>query len=192
MIAGGDGSGRFRVHVVRHWRSSRIKSGKQRNKQGCRGVYQAVTPLIRSSDAMKTARLALVPLALATLSAPALAGPAINLAQAHIAAIAKGDVAAIMATTAPNATLHWIGGPLDGTYASADAQKPVWTKFTTAQGEQKTTVSDLTEAANPKGATVMANVVFAGKNAVKVRYVMLYTDGKLVDEIWQVDPDGKY
>ncbi len=38
----------------------------------------------------------------------------------------------------------------------------------------------------------MANVVFAGKNAVKVRYVMLYTDGKLVDEIWQVDPDGKY
>ncbi|RYC31279.1 nuclear transport factor 2 family protein [Lichenibacterium minor] len=141
---------------------------------------------------MKTASLALVPLALAALSAPAVAGPAADMAQAHIAAIAKGDVAAVMASTAPGATLHWIGGPLDGTYASVDAQKPVWTKFTSAQGDQKATVSDLSEAANPKGATVTANVVFAGKNAVKVRYVMLYTDGKLVDEIWQVDPNGKY
>jgi hypothetical protein len=141
---------------------------------------------------MKSASFAIVPIALAVLSAPALAGPAAEMAQAHIAAIAKGDVAAITALTAPGATLHWIGGPLDGTYASVDAQKPVWTRLTSAQGDQKAMVSDLSEAANPKGATVTANVVFAGKNAVKVRYVMLYTDGKLVDEIWQVDPNGKY
>lgn len=140
---------------------------------------------------MKTASLALVPIALAVLSAPALAGPAADMAQAHIAAIAKGDLVAITASTAPGAILHWIGGPLDGTYASAVSQKPVWTKFNSAQGEQKATVSDLSEVANPKGATVTANVVFAGKNAVKVRYVMLYTDNELVDEIWQVDPNGK-
>lgn len=136
---------------------------------------------------MRKSVLLAVPLALAALSGSALAGPAIDMAQAHFAAIAKGDIAAVTAMTAPNATLHWVGGPLDGTYAGANAQKPVWTKFATAQGEQKTTVSDLNEAANPKGATVTANVVFAGKNGVKVRYVLLYTDGKLVDEVWQVD-----
>ena len=53
-------------------------------------------------------------------------------------------------------------------------------------------MSDLAEAANPKGATVTANVVLAGKNNIKVRHVMLYTDGKLSDEIWQVDPNGKF
>ncbi len=136
---------------------------------------------------MRKSVLLAVPLGPAALSGPALAGPATKRAQAHFAAIAKGDVAAVTAMTAPNATLHWVGGPLDGTYAGADAQKPVWTKFATAQGEQKTTVSNLNEAADPKGATVTANVVFAGKNAVKVRYVLLYTDGKLVDEVWQVD-----
>ena len=141
---------------------------------------------------MKTLHVALSLAALAATVAPALAGPAADMAQAHIAAIAKGDVAAITAGTAPNAALHWVGGPLDGTYAGADTQKGIWTKFTAAQGEQKATVSDLAEAANPKGATVTANVVFAGKNAVKVRYVMLYTDGKLSDEIWQVDPNGKF
>ena len=141
---------------------------------------------------MKTLHLALVPAALIGLAVPALAGPAADMAQAHIAAIAKGDVAAITAGTAPNAALHWVGGPLDGTYAGVDAQKGVWAKFTAAQGEQKAAVSDLAEAANPKGATVTANVVFAGKNNVKVRYVMLYTDGKLSDEIWQVDPNGQF
>ena len=141
---------------------------------------------------MRKSALLTAPLALAALSGAALAGPATDMAQAHFAAIAKGDVAAITAMTAPNAALHWVGGPLDGVYGSAEAQKPVWTKFATAQGEQKATVSDLNEAANPKGATVTANVVFAGKNAVKVRYVLLYTDGKLVDEIWQIDPNGKF
>lgn len=136
--------------------------------------------------------LAILPCCFAALAGPALAGPAADMAQAHIAAIAKGDVSAITAGYAPNATLHWVGGPLDGFYAAPDKVKEVWTKFTAAQGEQKTTVSDLNEAANPKGATVTANVVFAGKNAVKVRYVLLYVDGKLADEIWQVDPNGKY
>ncbi len=141
---------------------------------------------------MKMLHLAISLATLAASAMPALADPASDMAQAHIAAIAKGDVAAITSATAPNATLHWVGGPLDGTYAGADTQKGIWTKFSAAQGEQKAKVSDLAEAANPKGATVTANVVFAGKNAVKVRYVSLYTDGKLSDEIWQVDPNGKF
>ncbi|WP_237480743.1 hypothetical protein [Lichenibacterium dinghuense] len=71
---------------------------------------------------MKISHIALLPAALAALATPALAGPAAEMAQAHIAAIAKGDVAAITASTAPNAALHWVGGPLDGTYAGADTQ----------------------------------------------------------------------
>jgi hypothetical protein len=31
-------------------------------------------------------------------------------------------------------------------------------------------------------------VTFTGKNVVKVRYVMLYRGGQLIDEIWQIDP----
>ena len=33
---------------------------------------------------------------------------------------------------------------------------------------------------------------FAGNNTVKVRHVLLYRDGKLVDEIWQVNPAATY
>ena len=48
----------------------------------------------------------------------------------------------------------------------------------------------MSEVANPKGATVTSDVTFAGKNTVKVRYVMVYRDGKLADEIWQVNPSA--
>ena len=81
---------------------------------------------------MKISPMALLPVALVGFANPAMAGPAPDMAQAHIAAITKGDVAAITASTAPNAALHWVGGPLDGTYAGADMQKGIWTKFTTA------------------------------------------------------------
>lgn len=139
---------------------------------------------------MKTFLLSTVAL---TLSAGiAFAGPAEDMAKTRIAAIAKGDVAAITSAYADGTTLQWVGGPLDGKYSGADKLKEVWTKFTTAQGDQKATVAAITEAANPKGATVIANVAFAGKNTVKVRYVMVYRDGKLADEIWQVDPNAAY
>ena len=55
-------------------------------------------------------------------------------------------------------------------------------------GRLKADISHLQEAANPKGATVTADVVFKGKTAIPVRYVLTYRDGKLVAEIWQIDP----
>lgn len=137
--------------------------------------------------------LTFAPLAvLALLAAPAFAGPAEDLAKTRIAAIAKGDVAAITTAYAPGAALHWVGGPLDGTYATPDKMKEVWTKFSTAMGEQKATIATISEAANPKGATVTADIALAGKNTIKVRYVMVLRDGKLVDEIWQVNPNASY
>ncbi|MDS4021667.1 MAG: nuclear transport factor 2 family protein, partial [Candidatus Competibacter sp.] len=58
-----------------------------------------------------------------------------------------------------------------------------------AQGELTVKVSNVQESANPKGATVIANVVFGGKNDIKVRYVLVYRDGKIVGEVWQIDPN---
>ena len=139
---------------------------------------------------MRLAAFAILPIALA--AGPALAGPAADLAKTRIDTIAKGDVAAILSGYAGSATLHWVGGPLDGTYASPDRLKEVWTKFATAQGLQTVGLAAVSEAANPKGATVAADMTLTGKATVKVRYVMVYRDGKVVDEIWQVNPNASY
>ena len=53
-------------------------------------------------------------------------------------------------------------------------------------------MTNVQESGNPKGDTVTANVVFAGKTTIKVRYIMMYRDGKLVNEIWQIDPSATY
>ena len=68
--------------------------------------------------------------ALATLfSGTAFAGPADD-ARTHFQAIGSGDLAALMRGYADNAHLTWVGGPLDGSYAGADAIRGVWEKFT--------------------------------------------------------------
>lgn len=117
----------------------------------------------------------------------ALAGPAED-ANAHFKAIAAGDVAKITQTYASNAALQWVGGPLDGTYAGADKIKEVWSNFVKAQGMLELTMGKLEESANPKGATITANVEFKGKSSIKVRYVLVYREGQLVNEVWQIDP----
>ncbi|GGD11199.1 nuclear transport factor 2 family protein [Aureimonas glaciei] len=70
---------------------------------------------------MKTLLAAIAILAAGTSAA--LAGPAGDLAKAHIDAIAKGNTAAVTAAYAPSATLHWVGGPLDGTYTGSAIAK---------------------------------------------------------------------
>jgi hypothetical protein len=117
----------------------------------------------------------------------ALAGPAMEKAKARIAAIAAGDTVTVSKEYADGATLHWIGGPLDGTYRGSDIAA-VWGKFAKAQPKLTAEATDVVEAMNPKGATITANVIFDGKDKIPVRYVLVYRDGKLTDEIWQVDP----
>jgi hypothetical protein len=117
----------------------------------------------------------------------AYAGPAADNANEHFKAIAAGDVDAVMAKYGASPVLQWVGGPLDGAYAG-DAIKDVWTKFTKAQGKLELKVSDVVEHSNPKGTTVTANVQFTGKAPIKVYYVLVYRDGKLVNETWQIDP----
>jgi len=132
-------------------------------------------------------RLALAAWLLASAATLAHAGPAED-AQSHFQAIAAGDVPALMRGYAEQAQFWWVGGALDGTYSSPEAIRGVWAKFTQAQGPLKLSVANLEEAANPKGATVTANVVFEGKGPIRVRYVLTFREGRIVNEIWQIDP----
>lgn len=93
-----------------------------------------------------------------------------------------------MRAYADQAQLNWVGGPLDGTYATTDAIRGTWEKFGKAVGPLKLTIGSIEESANPKGSTVSANVVFEGKMPIKVRYVLTYREGKIVSETWQIDP----
>ena len=125
--------------------------------------------------------------ALTLVAASAFAAPA-DEARAHFQAVAAGDVPAVMSGYAAQAQFNWVGGPLDGSYTSLETIRSVWTKFTQSQGPLKLTVDKLEESANPKGATVSANVLFEGKAPIKVRYVLTLRDGKIVSETWQIDP----
>jgi ketosteroid isomerase-like protein len=136
---------------------------------------------------MKTLRFLLLA-GIAGIATSAVAGTALDAAQAHFTAIGAGDRAAIVRDYAENARLTWVGGPLDGTYDGPTAIGAVWEKFGAAAGPARVTVMGSSESVNPKGATVTAAVQFDGKAAIKVRYVLTYRDGKLVNETWQVDP----
>lgn len=129
-------------------------------------------------------------IAFASVSLSAFAGASDD-AQAHFKAIAAGEVEHIMAAYGDNATLQWVGGPLNGAYVGADKIKEVWGKFA-KNAPLELTTGKVEESANPAGTTVTANVLFKGKNEIKVRYVLVYREGKLVNEVWQIDPKLMY
>jgi hypothetical protein len=134
-------------------------------------------------------KLPIAPIAatLLALAGTVQAAPADD-ARTHFQAIASGDLQVVMRAYADQAQFHWVGGPLDGTYATLDAIRGVWTKFTQAQGPLKLSVGGIEESINPKGATVSANVLFEGKAPIKVRYVLTFREGRIVSETWQIDP----
>jgi len=116
------------------------------------------------------------------------AGPAVDNAQAHFNSIAAGDINSVVSQYQDDATLHWVGGPLDGIYSGKQRLTEVWNKFTKAQGAMQVKVMNVTEHANPKGSTVTADVFFSGNKTVPVHYVLSYRDNRLVNEIWQISP----
>jgi ketosteroid isomerase-like protein len=122
---------------------------------------------------------------LTLLAGSAEAGPADD-ARAHFDAIARGDVEAIMAQYGDGAMFQWVGGPLDGHY-QGDQIRTVWSKFA-GNAPLKARISGEQVNANPKGATVTANVVFEGKKPIPVRYILVYRGDRLVSEVWQIDP----
>lgn len=135
---------------------------------------------------MKQATVATI-LVIASIGS-AVASPISDVARSHFTAIGAGDTSTLMRGYGDNAQLTWVGGPLDGMHAGADAIRSTWEKFGKAVGRARVTVLTLDESANPKGATIVAKVQFDGKAQVKVLYVLTYREGKLVNETWQVDP----
>ena len=135
----------------------------------------------------KTFPLAACATAMLFAASGAIAAPADD-ARTHFQAIGSGDLAVVMRGYADNAQFNWVGGPLDGTYTSPAAIQGVWEKFTKSAGPLKVSVDKLEESANPKGSTVSANVQFEGKAPIKVRYVLTFREGKIVNETWQIDP----
>lgn len=123
----------------------------------------------------------------AALPGLAFADPADD-ALRHFKAITTGEVENLMNEYANDAVLNWVGGPLDGVYDGRAEVRKVWSKFTKAQGTLVVAAAKVEAAVNAKGTTVTANVEFKGKAPIKVRYVLLYRAGKLVNEIWQIDP----
>ncbi len=109
-------------------------------------------------------------------------------ATAHFKAIAAGNVDQIMLDYGANPTMQWVGGKLDGAYTGKDRIREVWSKFSKSSAPLEVNIGKLEESANPDGATVTANIEFKGKSAIKVRYMLVYRAGKVVDEVWQIDP----
>jgi ketosteroid isomerase-like protein len=135
---------------------------------------------------MRTVSLYLGAAAL-VLSTSAFADAAAD-AQHHFKAIASGSIDNIMVAYSDNAYFEWVGGPLNGSYVGTKPIREVWAKFAKANAPLEVKVTKLEESGNTAGATVTANVEFKGKKPIKVRYVLLYRDGKLADEVWQIDP----
>jgi len=125
--------------------------------------------------------------ALVLLSLGAAAAPEDD-ARAHLAAVSNGDVDQVMAAYGDGAVFQWIGGPLDGVYSGPEAIRGVWGKFAKANAPLKLMLGRVETSANPKGATVTADAMFVGSKPIKVRYVLTYREGKLVNEVWQIDP----
>jgi len=123
----------------------------------------------------------------------AIAGPLDErAAEAHLKAIAAGNVDAVMSAYGDEPYMDWIGGTLDGRYRGSDAMRELWKKFAANNDNQARTLqrSTITQSGNPKGVTLTVNAEYVGKTTVRVHQVLVYRDMKLVSEIWQIDPSA--
>jgi len=111
-------------------------------------------------------------------------------AQAHLNAVAAGDIDGLMRDYDEDAYMDWIGGPLDGRYRGKDQIKAVWQKFIAANAgaPRPVKISPLQAFTNAKGATVHASAEYGGTTPVKVWHALSYRDGALGTEIWQIAP----
>jgi len=111
-------------------------------------------------------------------------------AQAHLNAVAAGDLDGLMRDYDEDAYMDWIGGPLDGRYRGKAQIKTVWQKFIAANAGQPRPAkfSPIEAFTNIKGATVHASAEYGGTAPVKVWHALSYRDGALGTEIWQIAP----
>lgn len=111
-------------------------------------------------------------------------------AQAHLDAVAAGDLESLMRDYAEDAYMDWVGGPLDGRYQGKAAIRAVWQKFIDANAgkPRPAKFSKLEAYANTKGASIEASAEYGGATAIKVWHVLTYREGTLTTELWQISP----
>ncbi len=129
-----------------------------------------------------------------SLTTAALAGPLDEKrADAHMKAIAAGNLEGVMADYADDAYLDWVGGPLDGRYRGRTEILQLWKKFFAANDGQPRPARSgkLSAYANAKGVSMEVEAEYAGKTPVKAWQVLVYRDGVLMTEIWQIAPTIK-
>ena len=122
---------------------------------------------------------------------PAFAGPLDDRKAAeHLDAVAAGALDTLMRDYADDAAFDWVGGPLDGRYRGKDQIREVWSKFIAANdGNPRPAKFGKPRAyANPKGVSIETEAEYGGKVPVKVWHVLVYHDGVLTTELWQIDP----
>jgi len=103
---------------------------------------------------------------LSAIAQPALAGALdVAKAQAHLNAVAAGDLAALMQDYTEDAYMEWVGGPLDGRYHGKAAIGAVWQKFIAANAgkPRPAKFSQLESYANQKGASVEASAEYGAR-----------------------------
>lgn len=133
-------------------------------------------------------------LPLVALSLSASAGPLDEAkAKAHLDAVAAGDIDTLMRDYAEDAYMDWIGGPLDGRYRGKAAIRTVWEKFIAANDGKARPVKrgEIEAYANPKGVSLEARAEYGGKTPVKAWHILIYRDGEMTTEIWQIAPSIK-
>lgn len=133
----------------------------------------------------------LLPGVLLALAMPAVAGPLDEAkAEVHLKAIADGNMDILMRDYPEGAFMEWVGGPLDGRYRGKSAIQAVWQKFIAANDAQPrpAKLGKPQVFANPKGAAIAVAAEYGGKTPLKVWHVLVYRDGELVTELWQIAP----
>lgn len=126
-----------------------------------------------------------------TLVQPVFAGPLEDAkAQAHLNAVASGNLDALMADYPDDAYMDWVGGPLDGRYHGKAAIREVWQKFIAANDGQPRPAKfgKFESYANPKGASIEASAEYGGAKPIKAWHALVYREGSLTTEIWQIAP----
>jgi hypothetical protein len=113
-------------------------------------------------------------------------------AEAHLKAIASGDVESVMKAYGEDPWMDWVGGSLDGRYRGTEALRDLWAKFAANNEQQPRTLTHgpIVQNPNPKGVTLAVTAEYVGKTTVRVRHVLVYRDGKLATEVWQIDPSA--
>jgi hypothetical protein len=82
-----------------------------------------------------------------------------------------------------------VGGGLEGRYSGREAIRAVWARYLQNQSPVRIQIGTIESHANDKGATVIASVLYAGRqSSVTVRQVITLREGRINTEIWQIAP----